>query len=151
MSAIPDKNLLAFCGLYCGDCAGHTGAIADAAENLKRISGEYKFERTAGEIFAEELPDYDKFAEKLTFITGLRCSPSCRDKAEGETTCAIRKCCKERGYFACNECAEFTNCDKFTGLNALHGDSCARNLTAINETGLEEWLTKGKRYWFGDE
>ncbi|MCP4231741.1 MAG: DUF3795 domain-containing protein [bacterium] len=148
---VPDKNLLAYCGLYCGDCAGHTGVIADAAEALKKATDEYKFDRAARELFPDELVDYDKFAEMLGFIAGLRCAVPCRDKAEGETECAIRKCCIERGYFACNECAEFAGCDKFDRMTALHGDSCARNLAAINETGLEEWLKSGKRYWFGDE
>jgi hypothetical protein len=163
---------LAFCGLYCGDCAGHTGAVADAAEELKKVIAEYKFERTASDIFFKELTEYDKFAEMLDFISGLHCSPPCRDKAKGDTDCKIRECCIERGYFACNECAEFADCDKLAVLAGyfacnectefadcyklavlakMHSDSCVRNLTAINEMGIEEWLENGKRYWFGDE
>ena len=41
------KNLLAYCGLYCGDCAGYSGEIADAAKNLVELLEKYRFDRTA--------------------------------------------------------------------------------------------------------
>ena len=40
------KDLLAYCGLYCGDCLGYTGVIADAAKNLMMVLKKYKFDRT---------------------------------------------------------------------------------------------------------
>ena len=67
---VQDKNLLAYCGLYCGDCAGYTGAIADAAEALKKAVEENKFERTARELFADELGEYDEFTETAGVIRG---------------------------------------------------------------------------------
>jgi len=36
-------------------------------------------------------------------------------------------------------------------LESLLGDSCLKNLQAINEMGLENWLKNGKRLWFGSE
>lgn len=31
------KELLAYCGVYCGDCLGYTGMIADAAKNFMMV------------------------------------------------------------------------------------------------------------------
>lgn len=33
-----DKNLIAYCGLYCGDYPIHRGKIADLARDLRKIS-----------------------------------------------------------------------------------------------------------------
>ena len=31
-----DKNLTAYCGLYCGDCFNYKGEIADLARDLRK-------------------------------------------------------------------------------------------------------------------
>ena len=36
-------------------------------------------------------------------------------------------------------------------LEELHGDACARNLRAIREKGLDQWLVNGERLWFGGD
>ena len=56
------KDLLAYCGLYCGDCGGFSGEIAEAAINLNKKLIEYKFELTAKYLFPEKLKEYDKLA-----------------------------------------------------------------------------------------
>ena len=53
------KNLLTYCGLYCGDCAGYSGELADTAQNLMHALEKYKFERTAKCLFSEKLKEYD--------------------------------------------------------------------------------------------
>lgn len=37
------ENLVAYCGLYCGDCAGYTKDLAKAAKQLKTQIDKYKF------------------------------------------------------------------------------------------------------------
>ncbi|MBE9593852.1 MAG: hypothetical protein IMF19_10290, partial [Proteobacteria bacterium] len=74
------KELLAYCGVYCGDCLGYTGVIADAARNFMVVLEEYKFDRTAKCVLSEELKDYDKFYEMLGFMTGLKCPMVCRER-----------------------------------------------------------------------
>ncbi len=142
-------ELVAYCGLYCGDCLGYTGVIADAAEAFAEVLERYQFERTAAHIFPEELPEYDRFRENLAFMTELRCPARCR-KAEGEavpTGCAVRNCCIDRGNFACYECDEFETCAKLRELHGeLHYDSSLRNMRALRELGLEAWLAEGPRY-----
>ena len=145
-------DLVAYCGIYCGDCLGYTGVIAGGAEAFARVLDRYQFGRTAAGIFPEELADYDRFREILSFMTDLRCSGRCR-KAEGEavpTGCAVRVCCIERGFYACHECGEFESCDKLQKLHGqLHYDACLRNLRAMRQKGLETWLLEGPRhcYW----
>lgn len=146
-----DKNLVAFCGLYCGDCAGYSGKIADAAKALLLSIKRYEFTKTARCLFPDDLQDMDDFLKKLTFITTLRCTAVCRLKTEGETKCAIRACCRKKGFYACYECDSFDRCETLMRMQDLHGDSCIKNLMGIRSMGLEQWLIKGKRYWFGEK
>jgi len=145
------KDSLAYCGLYCGDCAGHIGEIAETANNLIKVLQKFKFDRTAKCLFSEELKDYDQFYKMLEFMTGLKCPKICREREDSGTSCKIRKCCRDKGFYACYECDDFEVCEKLKSLEELHGDSCVKNLKAIKEVGLDAWITSGKRLWFGSE
>lgn len=147
------KYLLAYCGFYCGDCLGYTGVIADAAENLMEVLEKYKFDRTAESVFPEQLRDYDKLHEMLDFMTGLRCAGVCREgEQDAPSGCQVKKCCRDRGFYACYECDDFETCDTLDSLHkGLHTDACVKNMKAIREVGLEAWLTSGKRYMYWGE
>ena len=147
-------ELVAYCGIYCGDCLGYTGVIADAAETFAAVLDRHQFERTAAWIFPEQLGDYERFREMVGFMSGLRCSGICRKQEEegGPSSCEVKNCCIERGFYACYECHDFETCAK---LRALHGDlhleSCLKNIRAIREKGLEAWLADGPRYCYWQE
>ncbi|UCG31078.1 MAG: DUF3795 domain-containing protein [candidate division WOR-3 bacterium] len=145
------KELLAYCGLYCGDCAGYSGEIADAAQNLREITQRYKFDQTAKNLFPKELKDYDKFREMINFMTQLKCPKTCRSINGNEVKCEISKCCREKGFYACHECSTFEICDKLKNMSALHGDSCVKNLKSIKKMGIDSWIREGKRFWFADD
>ena len=146
------KKLLAFCGLYCGDCLGHTGIVADSAQNFKNVLEKYKFDRTAKILFPKELKHYDRFFKMLCFMTNLKCPKVCRERADHEVSCQIRKCCKDREFYACYECSDFESCQKLKSfMNGLHANSCIKNLQSIKEVGLDHWLHSSKRYWHWDE
>lgn len=145
------KSLLAYCGLYCGDCAGYSGEIAEAAENLKKITQRYKFHHTAKHLFSKELKDYAGFCDMLDFMTKLKCHTTCRQIEPTKVKCEISKCCLEQGFFSCHECSTFEDCDKLRKLEGLHGDSCIKNLKAIKQMGVEAWIREGKRLWFADD
>lgn len=89
---IDSKELLAYCDLYCGDCAGHSGRLADAATELAEAIEAHEFDRTAECLFAEEIPDYSAFRETLGFLTELRCEAPCRARDPSATTCAVKAC-----------------------------------------------------------
>jgi len=148
------KDLLAYCGFYCGDCLGYTGVVADAAQSLLQVLERYQFDRTAECVFPEELGDYDRLCEMLRFMTELRCSGICRENDQGRppSTCVIKNCCKDKGYYACYECASFETCEKFALVHqGLHTDSCIKNMKAIKEMGREAWLARGRRYCYWDQ
>ena len=147
-----EKELLAYCGFYCGDCLGYTGVVADAAKDLKRVLDRYQFVRTAQSVFPEQLKDYGSFYEMLGFITSLRCPGICRREvaAGGTAACVVKNCCLEQGFFACYECGDLERCEVLTSVHeGLHADACLQNLRAIRQMGLEVWLAQGKRccYW----
>lgn len=145
-----NESLLAYCGLYCGDCAGYSGEIAEAAKNLKETTQRYKFRQTAKHLFSKELKDYDAFCEALDFMTKLKCPKTCREIDSERVKCEISKCCRGKGFFTCHECSAFEECDKLEKMKGLHGNSCIKNLKSIKEMGVDAWLRKGKRYWFRD-
>ncbi len=140
------ERLLAYCGLYCGDCGGVTCEIADAAQNLVEVTQRNKFRLTAKTMFTAQLGDYRELAEKLKFMSQLRCATTCRDREEG--ACDIAKCCLEKGFFACHECDDLDTCDKFQIHRDLHGDSREVNLRAIKVRGVKDWIENGRRCWF---
>ena len=41
-----ERRLLGYCGMYCGGCLGHTGVIANAAEEFLKVLDKHEFERT---------------------------------------------------------------------------------------------------------
>jgi hypothetical protein len=146
------KELLAYCGFYCGDCLGHTGLIADATNNFKKVLDKYQFDRTAKCVFPDQLKDYDRFYEIVGFMTGLKCPMTCREREDRNVACEVRKCCIINGFYACYECDDFEACDKLKSLmEGLHYESSLKNLKAIKEMGLEEWITRGKRHHYWDE
>ncbi|MDH4210759.1 MAG: DUF3795 domain-containing protein [candidate division WOR-3 bacterium] len=145
------KELIAYCGLYCGDCAGYSGEIAEAAKKLKDTTQRYKFRQTAKNLFSKELKDYDTFCEMMDFMTQLKCPKTCRQIKPNEVKCEISKCCRDNGFFACHECSTFERCDKLGKMAGLHGDSCIKNLRSIKKMGIEAWSREGKRFWFADD
>lgn len=146
-----ESKLLAYCGLYCGDCAGYSGEIAEAARNLIEVTERYKFRQTATHLFSRELNNYNNLSEMLDFMSKLKCPRICRQIAASDVKCEISKCCRERRFFTCHECAIFETCDKLKTLSGLHGDSHIKNLRAIQKMGVEDWIQKAKRLWFAED
>ena len=145
------KELLAYCGIYCGDCLGYTGVIADAAESLLDFLKIYKFDQTVTHVFPEELGDYETGCHMLEFMANLRCNKLCRKKDDSTVSCTVRKCCKNKGFYACYECTSFETCENLKSLHkGLHYNSCMQNLQAIKEMGLEQWIAKGERFMYWD-
>jgi hypothetical protein len=146
------KELLAYCGFYCGDCLGYTGLLAKRAKSLMTVLEKYRFEQIARSLFPKELKEYDRFHQMLGFMTGLKCPKICRERKEVETSCQVKKCCIDKGFYACYECDDLETCDKLKSLfEGLHYDASVKNLKGIKEMGLEAWIEKGKRHHYWDE
>jgi len=146
-----ERRLLGYCGMYCGDCLGCSGVIANASSEFLKVLDRYEFEKTAFHVFPTQLDEYDKFIDILEFMGGLRCKTNCRDVDGGESKCEVRQCAVDNGYFTCNECEGFEECEKLENiLGGLHLDSCRKNLRGINKLGLDTWLKEGKRHHYWD-
>jgi hypothetical protein len=144
------EELLAYCGFYCGDCLGYTGVIADASKDFKKVLEKYKFERTAECILYDKLKDYDGFFANLVFMTGLKCPFACRGRKE-DVSCRVRRCCINKGFYACSQCDDFEVCGELKALmDGLHYNSIIKNLKSIKAMGLKEWIRKGKRHHYWD-
>lgn len=145
-----EGNLIAYCGLYCGDCFSYQGKIADLSRDLRKELRSHKFDKTAeslsGMSFFKEFEDYGRCYKVLGAMVKLRCKRGCRNGG-GNPYCAIRKCCERKKYEGCWECDKYESCDKMDFLKTNHGDAHIKNLRKINRKGKKEFL-KGKRLMY---
>jgi len=98
---IAKKNLVAYCGIYCPKC--YRMRVSWAA---KVLTDELLAAKTKG---ASYLDDAGKsFKESLDKLIALHCNKFCRNG--GGETCKIKKCCLEKEFEGCWECADFKSC-----------------------------------------
>lgn len=145
-----NKNLTAYCGLYCGDCSIYKGKIADLAKDIRKELREARFDKTAEALsrvsFFKIFNNYPQCYEVLGAMVKLRCRKVCKNGG-GPPFCKIRKCCQKKGIKGCWECNEFETCEKLDLLKPGHGVAHIKNLRKINKQGTDEFL-KGQKYWY---
>ena len=143
------QDLIAYCGLYCGDCFAHKGNIADLARDLRKELRQAKFDRTADSLasisFFEVFKDYRQCYEVLGAMVKFRCKNTCKGGG-GPPFCKMRKCCQKKGFDGCWQCDEFETCRNLDFLKPSHGDAHIKNLRIIKEAGVEKFLT-GRKFW----
>ena len=71
-----ERDLIAYCGLCCGDCFSHEGMVADLARDLRNELRRAKFDRTAeslSNISFQGAWECDEFetCEKLDFLKSI--------------------------------------------------------------------------------
>lgn len=146
----PNENLIAYCGLYCGDCHGFSGKIPDLARDLRKELRTVRYEKFAEFIsqfsFAKDFADYETCYKVLGAMVGFRCKKGCRNGG-GSPFCKIRKCAQKKGIEGCWICESFADCEKVAYLIPVHGDAHTKNLRAIKRKGKENFV-KGKRLWY---
>jgi len=143
-----DKDLIAYCGLYCGDCFGYRQKIADLARDLRKELRQSRFAKTAESLsevsFFKAYKNYPQCYEVLGAMVRLRCK-SCR-AGGGPPFCKMRSCCQKKGIDGCWQCDEFETCQKLDFLKANHDDAHIKNLRILKKKGVDAF-TNGKRYW----
>jgi len=144
-----EKDLIACCGLYCGDCYRYKGKIADLARDLRKELRQEKFDRTAESMsktsFFAAFKDYPQCYELLGEMVKLRCKRTCRGGG-GPPVCKIRECCQKKVIDGCWQCDEFETCKKLDFLKLFHEDAHIKNLKILKGAGVNSFL-KGKKYW----
>jgi hypothetical protein len=142
-----DRNLVAYCGLYCGDCPGYKRDIADLSKELRKKIRESRLDKASKFLAQIEkgYKNFDKCYEVLGLMMKMRCKKVCRERVR-VPSCAIRKCCIEKNFEGCWECEEFETCKKPDWLKPVHGDAHIKNLRRIKRNGINGFL-RGKRDW----
>ncbi len=142
------EELIAYCGLYCGDCFGYEGKIASLAgeldEELKAVNIKKNADFFAQMPFFKVFKNYDSFIELLGTLKELNCT-GCRDGG-GSPTCEIRACCNDKDIKGCWECDEFNTCNKLDFLQNTHEEAVIKNLNILKDKGVVAFLD-GERYW----
>ena len=147
MVELSDKNLIAYCGLYCGDCFNHKGKIADMARDLRKELRQAKFSQVSQGLseFFKAFENYEQCYEVLGAMVRLRCRKSCRGGG-GPPFCKIRTCCQKKRIEGCWECEQFETCQKLNFLKGIHNDAHLKNLRKIKKEEVSSFLS-GKRNW----
>jgi hypothetical protein len=144
------NTLIAYCGLYCGDCHGYTGRIPDLARDLRKELRTCRYDKFAHFVsaqgFAKELEDYDTCYRVLGTMVKFRCRKGCRSGG-GPPFCKIRDCCQKKECEGCWACGEFETCAKLDFLRPVHGVAHLKNLRQLKKKGVKEFLS-GKTYWY---
>jgi len=144
------KELISYCGLYCGECPNYTGKIADLARDLRKELRTVRFEKTANVLselsFFSMFKNYKQCYDVLGGMVKLRCNHACKDGG-GNPFCKIRKCCQKMGLAGCWLCAEFEACEKLDELKANHGVAHIKNLRKIKRNGIDGFLS-GQKHWY---
>jgi hypothetical protein len=144
-----EERLISCCGLYCGDCSGYKGTIANLARDLSKELERERFADLAKVLakipFFKALEGFGQCCAVLETLPRLRCKKTCRGEG-GPPYCEIRMCSRDKKLDGCWQCDTFKTCTKLAFLNPGHGDAHIRNLTMLNRHGTGEFLA-GKRYW----
>jgi hypothetical protein len=144
-----NRELIAYCGLYCGDCFGYKGKVADLARDLRKELRDSKFDKFAEfiskEKFGDAYKDYDKCYKVLGAMVKFRCKRACKPGG-GNPFCKVRKCCQKKGYEGCWECDEFDSCTKGDFLKEVHGEATTKNIRKIKRQGIQRFFD-GLKYW----
>jgi len=150
---IEDENLIAYCGLYCGDCHGYNGKIPDLARDLRKELRQIHYDTFADFIsnysFGKDFKNYDECYKVLGAMVKFRCRKGCQNGG-GSPFCKIRKCIQKKGLDGCWECTEFETCKKLIFLENVHGDAHIKNLKIIKKIGVKEFV-KGKTLWYSQK
>ena len=150
---VKDENLIAYCGLYCGDCHGYTGIIPNLARDLIKklndlITARYdlfaNFISKSG--FGKDFENYDECYKVLGAMVKFRCRKGCRNGG-GNPFCKIRNCTKKKEFEGCWECEDFETCKELEFLDNVHGAAHIKNLKNIKKKGKKEFI-KGKTLWY---
>jgi hypothetical protein len=135
------KELVAYCGLYCGDCVKFKGNISKLASELKNELKKENFDKIAPTLHGIE--NYNDFINMLSTLTELGCEVGCRDGG-GTPECEIKICCLDKGFETCAECDKFQICPELAGVPMIQCGvvSYVKELERIRDVGLEKWLSE---------
>jgi len=131
------RELVAYCGLYCGACAIYQGQFKQRVEALRSLIRSFGFDKIMGQLAGldpafKHYSEFEQVMEALVKVFGD--CPGCIGGG-GDPACKIRPCASEKGYTTCAECGEMDTCE---ALKQYPGN--IKMLRSIKQQGLEAWL-----------
>jgi hypothetical protein len=138
-------KMTAYCGLYCEDCAFHTGTIPDLARDLRKELRRVRFEKVAEVIPFMDADKYREAYDYLESLVKLRCK-GCKASSRSKF-CHIAQCAIDKDFEGCWECDDFATCEKLDFLVPVHGDAHVKNLRKIKRIGVEKWAGEGPLWY----
>jgi hypothetical protein len=145
-----EKDLTAFCGLYCGDCPRFQAQFSDLAGDLLTEFERLRFAEFSRIVKAhvKEFENYDTAVSLLTVLQQMKCEAPCRSGGDGcPEACGIKACTAGQGLEGCWACSDFKTCEKLDFLKPFCGDAPVKNLQTIKANGIEGWARhRAKQY-----
>nr|MDO8099193.1 DUF3795 domain-containing protein [Candidatus Njordarchaeota archaeon] len=138
-----EKSLIAYCGLYCGDCFNYKGEIANLAKELRAKLKEEKLDQVSQALSGDfkEFKNFEQCYQVLGALVKLRCKRACR-VGGGPASCRIRNCCRDKKFQGCWECRDFGLCSRLDFLKPLYDDTHLRNIRKIRKRGIDGFLRR---------
>ncbi len=146
-----EASLIAYCGLFCGDCVIRKGEIWRLSKDLLPRLQTPEFRKLVDGLphLHEEFnvfQDYDRCCAMLEAIVDhLQCTAVCK-QGGGSTNCEIRRCCQEKGIQGCWMCDCFETCETLAWLSPVHRGAHLENLRQLRDRGVAAFL-EGEKYW----
>jgi len=131
------RELVAYCGLYCGACAIYQGRFKERVESLRSLIRRFGLDKIMDQLAGldpafKHYPEFEQVMEALVRVFGS--CPGCIGGG-GDPGCKIRPCASGKGYTTCAECSEMDTCE---ALKRYPGNM--EMLRSIKEQGLDSWL-----------
>jgi hypothetical protein len=123
-----NKELICYCGLYCGNCAVKV-KVEPAAKILYEEMKKAGFEEVINFI-----PGGDKFWPFLKGMVVDGVCVSCK-AGSGNPGCKVRICAKEKGIELCALCESYP-CDLYAGY---FKDTLIHDNAVLREQGMDAW------------
>jgi hypothetical protein len=131
------KELITYCGLYCGLCSLYT-RIPNQAKELKD-----SYVKEHCEQWGKFIPGFEEFWTFLNKIIDESSKCYCKKDNCGPPFCGVRKCAKGKGIEICVECDEYP-CNRIhllaKGYPALLSDG-----KRLKEIGIKKWIEEQEK------
>ena len=169
-----ERKYVCACGLICSDCLFYKKDFFEAANTMKNLIDEYRFDffynlLSRKEVNAqiaehlnqdkaefqdmftifEKMPD---FVKTLEAIIKIQCKNTCREKngctIGGIThSCEVIECVNKKNIEGCWKCSENKTCTKLSFQKKSYGKTITENFDKLEKEGMDSLKSRGNQYY----
>lgn len=129
-----EKNLVAFCGIYCRECAYYRNIFGHRANDLLNDVERHKWVKTVWESLNAPF-DTEQLIAGLRWLASSGGCLGCLAGA-GWPECPIRRCAQAKEVRGCSDCGDYP-CDTISVEEATHQRELIEKIRAA---GLERYI-----------